>query len=438
MKNRILRAATLLVALLMLFPMLASCANRGTPMLTLSVEGKTYSYSKNLYELQLSIAKGALAAGGKTINGHTAIKNAFWDAIDEIDGKVQKMDDYYKAAVLEECRHILIGLYLFDYYGLSLSETEKDELADYLNEFIMTDGEGSKNKLNSVLSEYGINYEMLEEHCTNSAKLKKVREHIYSLLGHNIKENHLKNNYVHFEQIFLANSTEVFVTDENGDDVYYNKSDKTVCYKVTEHFEIKNGAKIYYTTAEKKHISYDTEKGVRFNKTDENGNVIFDEMTESELQALQARAELIYGQLSGASYTDFVAMMDKETEGDIPKDGCYLNKNDAEYFAKSENTLYLAEIIEKLDKANVGDVILVKSTQGYHILMKLAPTERAYELEENKDWFASSLGTGFENTLTEEAFRNECKKYYDMIQLDEKVYAETPNMKQINPNYYFY
>ena len=438
MKKRLQRAALLLVAFLLLFPMLASCANRGTPMLTLSVEGKTYTYSKNLYELQLSTLKGALAAGGQTINGHTALNNAFWDAIDEIDGKVQKMDDYYKSSILDECRRILIGLYLFDYYGLSMSETEKDELADYLNEFIMTDGEGSKNKLNSVLAEYGINYEMLEEHCTNSVKLEKVRSHIYSLLGHNIKENHLKNNYIHFEQIFLANCTEVFVTDENGDDIYYNASDKTVCYKVTDHFEIKNGAKVYYTTAEKKHISYDTENGVRFNKTDEDGNIILDEMSESELEALQARAELIYAQLSGASYTDFVAAMDKETEGDIPEDGCYLNKNDAEYFSKTQSTLYLAEIIEKLEKAKTGDVILVKSTQGYHILMKLDPTERAYELEANKDWFESSLGTGFVDTLTEEAFRNECQKYYDMIQLDEKVYAETPSMKQINPNYYFY
>ena len=119
MKKHLLQVAILLLALTMILPSFASCANRGTPMLTLSMEGKTYTYSKNLYELQLSIAKGALSvANGPTVNGHTALNNAFWDSIDMIDGKTQKLDDYYRASILDECRRILIGLYLFDYYGL--------------------------------------------------------------------------------------------------------------------------------------------------------------------------------------------------------------------------------------------------------------------------------------------------------------------------------
>ncbi len=439
MKKHLLRAATLLVALLMLFPALASCADRGTPMLSLTVDGRSYTYSKNLYELQLSIAKGALSvAGGPTINGHSALNNAFWDSIDEIDGKTQKLDDYYRASILDECRYILIGLYLFDYYELSLSETEKDEINDYLNEFILSDGEGSKNKLNSVLADYGINYEMLEEHCINSAKLAAVREHLYSLLGNNIKQNYLKNNYIHFDQLFLANYDYVYVTDENGDEIYYNQSDKSICYKVTEHWEYgKDGNKVYYTAADKQHVSYDTEKGVRFYKTDSNNNPVTAPMNEKELEALETRADLLYNQLKDASYTEFLQAIEKETDGDEFEDGYYLKKG-VEYSAGDDSLLYLDTIVEKLSDAKAGEVILVPSTMGYHIVMKLDPTDRAYELETNETWFETASGTGFAATLTQEAFLNECKKYYDMVVLDEAIYAETPSMKQVKANQHYY
>lgn len=440
MKKHLLRVAALLVVGLMLLPAMLACADRGTPMLSLTVEGKTYTYSKNLYELQLSIVKGTLSQyGGPTVNGHTALQNAFWDSIDEINGKTQKLDDYYRETVLAECRHQLIGLYLFDYYGLTLSESKKEEIDDYLNEFILSDGDGSKNKLNSILADYGINYEMLEEHCINAAKLSAVRDHLYSLLGNNIKQNYLKDNYIHFDQLFLANYDYVYVTDANGDEVYYNESDKSICYKVTEHWEYgKDGSKVYYTSADKDHISYDTEKGIRSYKLGENGSYAVEKMTDDELKALETRAELLYDQLKGVEYKDFEAAIEREADGDEFEDGYYLNKNDVEYFSSTADTMYLSTIVEKLSDAKAGEVILVESTMGYHIVMKLDPTDRAYELEANQAWFETAGSTSFAYALTEEIFLSECKKYDAMVTLDQAVYAETPSMKQVNPNYYFF
>ena len=70
MKKILLRAAALMLVIMMLVAPLSSCSS-GKKMLTLKVDGKTYSISVNIYELMLSAMKGTLAAYGYTNNGYT-------------------------------------------------------------------------------------------------------------------------------------------------------------------------------------------------------------------------------------------------------------------------------------------------------------------------------------------------------------------------------
>lgn len=445
MKKLFMRAAALLLVILMLALPLASCAG-GKKMLTLKVDGKTYSISVNLYELMCSAMKGTLMAYNYTLEGHRPSQDAYWDIMDTYDGKtMETSDSFYRKNVLENCKAYLVSLYLFDKYELALSESAKKEIEETMDELVKTDGEGSKTKLNSVLANYGVNYKMLKEYYTIKAKFKAVQDHIYSTMGPNVKGEYLNENYVHFYQIFLANYTYVYETDKNGDTIYYDTTTNQILYKKTEFTQTTASGKtetdskgnvIYYTDVTRTHISYDSEKGQPSYKMD-GESYVTKPMTEDELDKLVERANDLTQSLQGVSKDTFVAKVSSEsddTQAAIYTDGYYLQKG-VDFSASGEDFMYLDTIVEQLSSADVkdGDVIMIASPSGYHILMKCAPTEKAYELEANAVWF-----TNFVSGFTAEVFAERAEPYLAQIDLNEKVYAKAPSMKEVAINYFYY
>ena len=447
MKKLFMRAAALLLVILMLALPLASCAS-GKKMLTLKADGKTYSISVNLYELMCSAMKGTLMAYNYTLEGHRPSQDAYWEIMDTYDGKtMETSDSFYRKNVLENCKAYLVSLYLFDKYELALSESAKKEIEETMDELVKTDGEGSKAKLNSVLANYGVNYNMLKEYYTIKAKFKAVQDHIYSTMGPNVKGEYLNENYVHFYQIFLANYTYVYETDKNGDTIYYDTTTNQILYKKTEFTQTTASGKtetdskgniIYYTDVTRTHISYDSEKGQPSYKIDKDGeSYVTKPMTEDELDKLVERANDLTQSLQGVSKDAFVAKVSSEsddTQAAIYTDGYYLQKG-VDFSASGEDFMYLDTIVEQLSSADVkdGDVIMIASPSGYHILMKCAPTEKAYELEANEVWF-----TNFVSGFTAEVFAERAEPYLAQIDLNEKVYAKAPSMKEVAINYFYY
>ncbi len=447
MKKMFVRITAMLVVVLMLALPLSSCAS-GKSLLTLKADGKTYSISVNLYELMLSATKGNLDAYNYTLQGHRPSQNAFWDIMDTYDGKtMETSNDFYRKKVLDDCKSYLLSLYLFDKHDLKLSESAKQEIEDLMDELVKTDGDGSKTKLNSVLANYGVNYKMLKEYYTIKAKFKAVRDYIYSNTGPNIKNQYVSEHYVHFYQLFLANYTYVYETDKNGDTIYYNTATNQILYKETDYThttasgKVETDAKgniIYYTDVTRTHISYDTEKGQPSYKIDKNGeSYVTKPMTEDELDKLEERANDLYQSLQGKSKDVFVAKANAEsddTQAAIYTDGYYLQKG-MDYSASGQDYMYLDTIVEKLSdpSVKVGDVIMIPSPSGYHILMKCAPTENAYELEANDVWFS-----GFATLLTGDLFEDRVEPYRALIELNKKVYAKAPSMKEVGVNYFYY
>ena len=447
MKKMFVRIAAMLVVVLMLALPLASCAGSKT-LLTLKADGKTYSISVNLYELMLSATKGNLDAYNYTLQGLRPSQDAFWEIMDTYDGKTfETSNDFYRKKVLDDCKSYLLSLYLFDKFDLELSESAKEEIEDLMDELIKTDGDGSKTKLNSVLAEYGVNYKMLKEYYTIKAKFKAVQEHIYSTTGPNIKNQYVNDHYVHFYQLFLANYTYVYETDKNGDIIYYNTATNKILYKETEftHADAtgkvetdSKGQIIYYTDVTRTHISYDTKNGQPSYKIDADGeSYVTKPMTEDELDKLVERANDLHQSLQGVAKDTFVARANAEsddTQAAIYTDGYYLQKG-MDYSASNQDFLYLDTIVEKLSDpaVKVGDVIMISSPSGYHILMKCSPTENAYELEANDVWFS-----GFATLLTGDLFADRVEPYRSQIELNQKVYAKAPSMKEVGVNYFYY
>ena len=457
MKTRFLRMGALLLACAFLLLTAAACSSgTGKPLLKLEKDGISVSISQNVYELMLSRMKGSLVFYGyKSPSGATPAEDEYWEYYDKFNKTdLQTADEFYKDAVLDSCRTYLIALYLFEKEGLSLSAEKLEKIETNLNELILTDGDGSKTKLNSVLADYGANYDILKETYLIEAKAEAVREHLYgkdgSKLGTNIKDEYLEENYVHFRQVLLATYQYVYESDKNGDTIYYytegdNKGH--IYYDVhngeigydDEGKEIKDekGDTVYFVKGtDCKKIAYNKTYGEPSPVPTEDGSGYeIETLTKEELEKLEARANTLYEELVGTTEFFFEAVMEEESDdmaevGEY-EDGYYLQKN-IDYAASGKDYEYLAQIVEALKTAEVGEVVLVKSNFGFHIVRKYAHSEKAYDREENEAWFST-----FYSGLTEQLFMEECEKHYENIEVIEKILKATPSMKDVGINYYY-
>ena len=434
-KKRFLKGISLLLVLLLLLVPLASCgASEGETLLSLEADGKKYTYSVNLYELHLSALKGNLVAAGITANGASPTIEKFWNVKETIDGKNQTLNEYYLAGAMEECKYALVGLYLFDKYGLSLSAAEKEKIDEDLDELIKTDGGGSKNALNRELAEYGVNFDMMRLQYTNKTKITAVQNYLYSLLGDTIKEAYLNENYIHFDQILLYPYHYEYTTDKNGDVIYYDTQGKPL-YKQTAYHETVGGVTVYYTDASKAAYSYDDANGIPMPKVNaEETDYVKTPMTDEEITSLENRAEVLASQLKNATPAEFYSAVLKESDDQAAaktySDGYYIYKDAV---TSADYASAYATILAALSEMKDGEVRTVKTVNGYHIVKKLENTKKAYEKEENAEWFES-----FVADLGYQTFREECLPYLSMVKVDEKILESARDMKQVPVNYFYY
>ncbi len=457
-KNPCLRAFTLLFAVLFLGMSLVSCSDLGKPLMTLEKNGIKVSVSVNIYELMLTRMKGTLVNGGLTINNMTAKSDAFWNYTSKFQTDTEMtLDEYYRMCIQDNCRTYLVALYLFEEMGLSLSDAEIADVDDRLNELLRTDGNGSKTKLNSVLSEYGVNYEILREAYLLEKKVSAVQTALYgenaSLIGDDIKTEYMEANYVHFRQVFLPSYRFVCETDENGDDIYFYSSGANeghICYDTkngvvgynedgSQMTDSKGDVIYFYNDGNYKTVAYDRINGKRSYLMDEDDPTAYQtvSMTETELSELEARANRLFEQTKKATYQDFEDLITVEADASSPNndltehpDGYYLDRN-VDYSASGSEYQYLSDIVTALDSMQDGEVTLISSSFGYHIIMKYPYTEAAYSSEENTVWFEN-----FNSSLIESLFLKRCQTHYAEIRLDEAVLAKAPTMKEVAINYY--
>ena len=79
------------------------------------------------------------------------------------------------------------------------------------------------------------------------------------------------------------------------------------------------------------------------------------------------------------------------------------------------------------------EVRAVKSENGYHIVMKLDNTKKAYELDANAAWFES-----FASGLAYQNYREECEPYLSSVKIDEAALEKARDMSQVPVNYFYY
>ena len=411
---------------------LTSCA--GKSPVVMELEGQTLT--ANQFQFMLSRLKGNMG-----YLGYNVADASFWNTI--IDDQNNTYDSYFRNAVLEDARRYLAAQAIFEERGLTLPQSYLDQIDEDIEEY--TRDAGSKSALNSRLSAYGFNVDMLRDFYIMEAKYDYLQVVVYGadgeLLANEARMSYLKEHAVGFKQVLIRAFDYVYETDLNGDVIYYLPSENNakvnnIAYdtelgepRPDEHGKTivdKNGDTVYFLSDGK--IAYDKEKGVRAMVYDEKGELKTIKYSAEVLAQHKAAAEELMVAVDKGDYAAFESLLEEyEVSGDeaFVTDGsfCFL------YTTGDNSYDYLNDIADALAEAEEGELRMISSEYGYNVVMKYpipsdALTNTAYE-----EWF-----TDLTDRVVAKQFHTLCKPYMEKVVVDQEVYTTVPAMKDIAIN----
>ncbi len=388
MKHKIVKLFALLLALLTV-SCAVSCGGKDTDVLSYG----EYSITKPMFSLMLSIQKGNMAYAIASSYGDYDSED-FWGTV--IDGSSTTFNDYYTFAVYEKAKHYLSAMVLFDELKLSLPDTSVTEVDKKMKQFVTEDGEGSKKKLNELLSAYGANYDTLREYLLLEAKVSYLSNHLYgengSKIGVAVKDNYYEENYIAFKQVLLSNFAYVYETDKNGDDIYYLDNGSTA-YDTENGTAKLEGDKLVYYGADGR-IAYDKENGKRSPILDKNGNpttrkYTTDQMLDRLNLALSLK-EVAESESAEMFETIRQAYSDEELgENHDPSLLNYLATN-VTYQSISASYSTFDKLAKEVAALPVGGVAIVQTDAGIHLVRRYPLATGGYSDKNNSQWFTDS------------------------------------------------
>ena len=440
------------LSLAMILSVFASCGtNLGKPLLTLDET----SISVNIYELYLSRMKGMLCSGAYF--GETATDAGFWDTWYDV-GKRQTYNDFYSDIVLEDAKTYLAILKIYDEKGLKLPQATIDKVDAEINEMMQNDANNSKNAFNSILSDYGVNYDMYREACLIQEKIEYVSTTLFgangSKIGPDIIDKYYKDNYVRFRQIFLASYEYEYEIDAPkandyglegyGDKIYFRDDDGTkISYDTTAtakqkddgtYVTDKNGDRVYFYTDEdgNEHIAYNTKNASTKYVLDSEGNPVMREFTEEEMKILNSDADAIIAEAKEGDTAGFDVLVNDYNQDDTTEK--YPNGH---YVSKTMN-YDLIDVIEKVMDMKIGEIKKIPSDYGIHIIMRYELQDQGYALEGNEEFFVNSkTGTySFMSDLIDQLMYDYVKDDIKKIKVDTEL-LKTIDIKRAGVNYYY-
>ncbi len=360
LKKNVKKIVSALLALLLTLILLASCS----PSLgetVMSLDGQKISI--NMYRLWLSRVKGNYGGDDSDI----------WNKTSD-DGKTY--NEIFTGYVRQNAMTFISAMHEFDRLGLKLPESEIKAIDKTMETMLNERADGNKSTLNSELSLYGVNYDILREVYIIEAKLAYLKDHLYGTNGietisDNLKNEYYKNNYVRIKQIFLYTANKP-VTDDEGNYVF-----------------------------------------------GEDGYVKTQDFTNEEIEQQRKKADQIMTSL--ASGQDFELLMNAQNE-----DSAAEEYPSGYYFTKTAQ--YVEEVIDAAFELEENGFEKVESEYGIHIIIRLPLEENGYSLSSNKDFF-----TDFEESLETEVFTAKLAEHESKIKINEELIAKY-DIKSSNSN----
>ncbi len=219
------RIASLLLALVMLVCVFAGCGKETAAAITF----RDTVISENEFIYWMSTYKGVfLQSMGTTVDNA-----AYWSA--KLTEDIT-YGDYFNVMALSGIMSNAVSLQLFNEYGLTLTNEEINAVDSAINDLITS--AGGRNILNSYLTAYGINLNMLRDVKLGSLKVAKLQEYLYGENGIESATDaelakYYNDNYYRIKFIVLRTDKD-YVLDENGEAILDTESGSYLTRDLTD------------------------------------------------------------------------------------------------------------------------------------------------------------------------------------------------------------
>ena len=358
-----IRIISAILALVIVLCALAACSGDSTIM-TITDGTITKTIDLNVYTFLLSRMRGTLSYYDYDIESEK-----FWRTVISNDGTTY--DDHFSSTIFDQTKLYLMIEYLFEYEGLTLEASREEKVDATMSGLV--EKAGSKTALNKKLKDFGVNYEMLREIYIIEQKYAQIMEHYYGKDGEKIpeleKNKYFSENFVAFGQIFLPIYD--VVKDENG------------------------------------------QEGMSF----------YDETKKAEvLKKAKEYAEACDGNLD--KFKEYCGLY-SSVEDSVEPTYLYVQ---AEYYGlQGLSSAYLDTIASTLSEMMVGEVKVVASPYGYHVICRYAREDKAYDNEDYKESFSD-----FYAMLSDKLFNERCSKLIKNITVNYDVVR--PKISEVATN----
>ncbi len=394
--KKITKFAALILAAVMITLALTSCSGMGTPVMEL---GGT-EITENMIEFWLSRYKAQFVHYyGKAICEQYDLDNIeqFWNIKSDSETG-ETFDEVMSGFIYDNAKTYLCSLYLFDQFGLKLPDETVEKIDKQMEALIEDHASGSKSEFNTLLSNYGVNYNILRELYLIDEKVEFLQEHLFGVGGtlgvtSVDKDNYYKENYIRIRQICIFINKRP-VTNEQGEFV-----------------------------------------------TDENGYTKYEDMTADQTQEARKRADDALKKLAGGEEFQSVSKTyDENTADDVYVGGIYISKDSAMGTDEA-----LEKIYNEVVKMEIGQRKLIETEGSLHIVEKMELDDKAYDKTENADFFKfydpdTQTYITYEGYLREPLFlqyiSDSLEKFSADIKIDEEK-LKAKKLSNVQANYYY-
>ncbi|MBR0303611.1 MAG: peptidylprolyl isomerase [Clostridia bacterium] len=359
MQKKILYSAISLILSLSLLLSLASCGKKDESRDPAALTLGGAVIGERAYHYKLCTYKGELLA---SYEGATDT-DAFWDRV--ISG--ERAEDVFFDMILGFIKSDLVSSYLFDLYGLSITEDDEATARELLSDLECELSGGEREAFDRDLSEYGVDADLLLEIMIDDLKPTYVYNHAFEsgilTVGTEEKQSYLEENYARVRQIYIN-----------------NKDDPE---------------KSYY----------------------DGGSFVAVPLGDEAKAAADAKIAACAGEL--AAGVDFDAVREKYSEDESYPNG---------YYISSSTKGVPEEFIETALSTPVGEYAECESEYGAHFIKRIMMDHGAWAAEENEDFFAGFTDAVYNDVFVKFIGSYYDKIEVDQSVIDKyKVRAVPPN-----------
>ena len=165
-------------------------------------------------------------------------------------------------------------------------------------------------------------------------------------------------------------------------------------------------------------IAHDKKNGARKNVLDATGNAVIEDFSAQKINQIKQDALMIMGEVTEGDYVKFDALVEEYSQ-------------DTEMLRVAPNGLFVTattnydspEVIKALFEMKDGEIRLVQSEFGFHVVMRYELGEKPYENEENSAMFINSE-TGeyvFMEELQNKLFSQYLAPYAEKVVVNEEL-----------------